>query len=68
MLFVIRKRNPYSWLTAGSFVECFDHGCQKCIIKTVNNRVSIRGHEGIILPQSDILPFASRVLKSGFDK
>lgn len=65
-LYVVRKRNPY--LRPGTFVESFDDGFQKCRIAQEGNRLSIRGHEGIIIPYTALAPFVSKVMKTGLDK
>ena len=65
-LFVVRKRNPY--LSPGTWVECFDDGCQKAKVETQNNRMKIVGHEGLLIPESLLRPFMMRPIKHGLDK
>ena len=68
-LYVINKRNGLgNGFRPGTFVECFDHGCQKCRTETVDNRMRVVGHEGIAIPLSEIKPFAMRILNRGLDK
>lgn len=67
-MFVVTKRNGLgNGFKPGTYVECFDYGCQRCKIKTVNNRMQVIGHEGIAVPRSELEPFAMRILKRGLD-
>ncbi len=65
-LYAVVRRNPY-WRT-GTWVERHDQGVQKVRTKTENNRLRIIGHEGIIIPFSEIESFVFRVQKFGLDK
>ena len=65
-LYAVVRRNPY-WRT-GSWVERHDQGVQKVRIKTVNGRLEVIGHEGILLPFSAVEEYIFRVQKFGLDK
>lgn len=66
MLAVITKPNPH--LRVGQWIECFDDGCRKVNVETVNNRLRVVSEEGIILPREVLAPFMMRTLKRGLDK
>jgi hypothetical protein len=66
MLAVIRKRNPY--FPPGTWIECYDDGCRKVEVESVNNRLKVVKEVGFVLPQEKLEPFMSRVLSKGFDK
>ena len=66
MLAVIRKRNPY--FPPGTWIECFDDGCRKVEVESVNNRLKVVKEVGIILPQEKLEPFMTKALSKGLDK
>ena len=66
MLAVVRKRNPY--FPPGTWSECFDDGCRKVEVESVNNRLKVVKEVGIVIPQDKLEPFMSRELSKGFDK
>lgn len=68
-LYVITKQNGLgNGFRPGTWVECFDDGCQRCKVETVDNRLRVVGHEGLIMPLSELRPFMMRPLKRGLDK
>jgi hypothetical protein len=66
MLAVVRKRNPY--FPPGTWIECFDDGCRKVEVESVNNRLKVVKEVGLVIPQDKLEPFMSRALSKGFDK
>lgn len=65
-LYVVVRRNKY--FRPGTFLELFEDGFQKVRFKTEGHRLHILGHEGIVLPESELRPFVMKVLKRGLDK
>lgn len=65
-LYIVRKANPY--YPTGTWVECFEQGCQKAVVKTVNNRLEVVDNEGILLPLQQLKPFLMKPAKWGLDK
>lgn len=65
-LHVVVKQNPY--LKPGTWVECFDEGCQQAITMTYDNRVHVTGHKGILIPKRQLEQFMMTPLKRGLDK
>jgi hypothetical protein len=66
MLAVVRKRNPY--FPPGTWIECYDDGCRKVEVESVNNRLKVVKEVGLVIPQDKLEPFMSRALSKGFDK
>lgn len=61
-LYIIHKRNPYFKLN--TIIELFEDGFQKAKVTESGHVV---GHEGLILPEQDVLPFCIKMLNKGFD-
>lgn len=65
-LHVIVKRNPY--YKPGTWIECWDQGCQRAIIEVRDKRIHVVGNEGIMLDKALLAPFMMRPMKRGLDK
>ena len=52
----------------GTWVECFDDGCRRVTVTSVNNRLQVVREEVLIVPQSELAPYMMRALKRGLDK
>lgn len=65
-LYIVHKVNgPYR---PGTFIECFDHGCQVVETRTENNRVQIVRTKGVVFPLSYVEPYVKRILRKGFQQ
>ena len=62
----IVSRNNGPW-RPGTWFECFDDGCMRVEIETVNNRVKGVKETGIILPWSEIEPWVATCMKKGLN-
>ena len=65
-LWVAIKRNAY--VKPGTYLELFEDGFQKAMVKQVGNRLEVTGNAGLILPERELKPFVMRVLNRGLDK
>lgn len=65
-LYIVRKRNPY--YPVGTWIECFEQGCRRVRVETVNRQLEVVADEGLLLPEKDLRPFMIKPMKRGLDK
>lgn len=66
MLAVVNKRNPY--LLPGTWVEGFDDGWQQVDIETIDSRLHVVRHFGLIYAKETLAPFVIRPRKRGLER
>ena len=64
-LYTVRHPNPFWHL--GSYVERFEDGVEKCIVGQENGRMTVDGHEGLVIPFADCEEFLMQVRVRGLD-
>jgi len=64
-LFTVRHKNPF-W-PLGTFVEKFSDGVEKCIVGNFEGRMTIDGHEGLVIPFAECESFLMQVRSRGLD-
>lgn len=65
-LYIVRKANPF--YPTGTWIECFEQGCQKARVETVNGRLEVVANEGLLIPLKELKPFVMRPMRGGLDK
>ncbi len=64
-LYIVNKRNPF--FKNGTVIELFEDGFQECEMGVEDNRMSCKGHTGLIKPEREVKPYCIRILRRGFD-
>jgi len=66
-LYIVSKANPY--FRNGEILELLEDGFQRCVLvkNPLTGREEPRNHEGLIMPEEDIMPFVIKMLNKGFD-
>lgn len=65
-LYVV-PRDCTEW-RAGTYIECFSHGCSVVQVRSRDNRLEVVREIGLTFPQSLLKGKAVKILGRGFDR